>query len=86
MEPTDGKIIIDGINISTVGIHDLRSSLAIIPQDPTLFSGTIRYNLDPLSEHTDDQIWEVLGKCQLRDAVQQKEAGLYSSGKTKVHI
>nr|GMC78808.1 ABC transporter C family member 10-like [Ipomoea batatas] len=78
VEPTEGKIIIDGLNISAVGVHDLRSSLAIIPQDPTLFSGTIRHNLDPLSDHTDDQIWEVLAKCQLRDAVQQKDAGLDS--------
>nr|GMD72527.1 ABC transporter C family member 10-like [Ipomoea batatas] len=78
VEPTEGKIIIDGLNISAVGVHDLRSSLAIIPQDPTLFSGTIRHNLDPLSDHTDDQIWEVLRKCQLKDAVQQKDAGLDS--------
>ncbi|CAH1439035.1 unnamed protein product [Lactuca virosa] len=78
VEPVGGKIIVDGIDISTVGLHDLRSRFGIIPQDPTLFNGTVRYNLDPLCQHTDQQIWEVLGKCQLREAVQDKTGGLDS--------
>ena len=60
VEPAGGKIIVDGIDISTIGLHDLRSSFGIIPQDPTLFNGTVRYNLDPLSHHSDQEIWEVL--------------------------
>ncbi|KAB2596767.1 hypothetical protein D8674_032217 [Pyrus ussuriensis x Pyrus communis] len=60
VEPAGGKIIVDGIDISTIGLHDLRSRFGIIPQDPTLFNGTVRFNLDPLSQHSDQEIWEVL--------------------------
>nr|QGP74113.1 ABCC transporter [Sedum alfredii] len=78
VEPAGGKIYVDGINISSIGLHDLRSRFGIIPQDPTLFNGTVRYNLDPLGKHSDQEIWEVLGKCQLREVVQEKEGGLNS--------
>lgn len=78
VEPTEGAILIDDLDISTFGVHDLRLHLAIIPQDPTLFGGSIRYNLDPLSEHSDEEIWEVLRKCQLGDVVEKKEGGLDS--------
>ncbi|KAL4333348.1 hypothetical protein GQ457_07G007620 [Hibiscus cannabinus] len=78
VEPADGEIIIDNLNICEIGLHDLRSHLGIIPQDPTLFGGSVRYNIDPLEQHTDSEIWEVLEKCQLREAVQAKEGGLNS--------
>lgn len=59
VDPAGGHITIDDINICSIGLHDLRSRLSIIPQDPTMFEGIVRSNLDPLEEYTDKQIWEV---------------------------
>ncbi|XP_062098735.1 ABC transporter C family member 3-like [Humulus lupulus] len=79
VDPAAGQIVIDGINVSSIGLHDLRSRLSIIPQDPTMFEGTVRSNLDPLEEYTDEKIWEALDKCQLGDEVRKKEGKLDSS-------
>ncbi|KAM3075602.1 ATP-binding cassette transporter yor1 [Clarireedia jacksonii] len=65
VELSGGSITIDGLDISKIGLHDLRSHLAIIPQDPTLFKGTIRSNLDPFSEHTDLELWSALRQADL---------------------
>ncbi|RMY79467.1 hypothetical protein D0863_00040 [Hortaea werneckii] len=76
-ELSGGSINIDGINIADIGLHDLRSRLAIIPQDPTLFRGTIRSNLDPFNEHTDLELWHALRQADLVGAEQsiEDEAG-----------
>ncbi|KAG9459673.1 hypothetical protein H6P81_004181 [Aristolochia fimbriata] len=79
VDPAAGQIIIDGINISNIGLHDLRSRLSIIPQDPTMFEGTLRSNLDPLEEYSDEQIWEALDRCQLAEEIRRKEGKLDSS-------
>ncbi|CAL4931133.1 unnamed protein product [Urochloa decumbens] len=73
VEPSGGTIIIDGQDITAVGLHDLRSRIGLIPQDPILFHGSIRYNLDPQGYFSDEQILEVLGKCQLVEVVREKQ-------------
>uniref|UniRef100_F7GMR5 ATP binding cassette subfamily C member 13 n=1 Tax=Macaca mulatta TaxID=9544 RepID=F7GMR5_MACMU len=70
VERAGGKIIIDGIDISTIGLHDLRGKLNIIPQHPVLFSGTLQMNLDPLNKYSDSKLWEALELCHLKEFVQ----------------
>ena len=67
-----GAIIIDGVDIATLGLSKLRRAIAMLPQDPTLFSGSVRENLDPFNEHSDTALLEALAKAQLRDAFQQQ--------------
>ncbi|THH08344.1 hypothetical protein EW145_g2759 [Phellinidium pouzarii] len=65
VEPSAGKIILDGIDISSIGLEDLRKRITIVSQDVSLFTGTIRSNLDPLGDHTDLECWDVMDRCHL---------------------
>lgn len=69
IEAASGKILIDNIDISKLGLHDLRSRLTIIPQDPVLFSGTLRMNLDPFDNHSDEEVWRALEHAHLKSFV-----------------
>jgi ATP-binding cassette subfamily C (CFTR/MRP) protein 4 len=64
-----GSIIIDGIDTKRIGLHDLRKKISIIPQDPVVFTGPVRRNIDPFGQFPDDKLWEVLTEVQLKDAV-----------------
>ncbi|KXJ91510.1 P-loop containing nucleoside triphosphate hydrolase protein [Microdochium bolleyi] len=65
LEAKSGSIYVDGLDISKIKLHDLRSRLAIIPQDPVLFSGTVRSNLDPFDNHTDAELYDCLARVHL---------------------
>uniref|UniRef100_A0A8D3BVD7 ABC-type glutathione-S-conjugate transporter n=1 Tax=Scophthalmus maximus TaxID=52904 RepID=A0A8D3BVD7_SCOMX len=69
LEAAKGKIFVDGINIEDIGLHDLRSRITIIPQDPVLFSGSLRMNLDPFDTYTDEEVWSSLELAHLKNFV-----------------
>ncbi|CAF1201978.1 unnamed protein product [Didymodactylos carnosus] len=73
---SSGQILIDGVDINTVGLCTLRSKLNIIPQAPVLFSTTLRYNLDPFKKHTDEELWDALDIVQLKPMVQSLKDGI----------
>lgn len=73
-----GSITIDGVETLNMGLQDLRAKVSIIPQDPLVFSGTLRRNLDPFEEHTDDELWQVLQEVHLAEAVKDLKDGLFT--------
>ncbi|KAG6330747.1 hypothetical protein ID866_8342 [Astraeus odoratus] len=78
IEPSSGTIVIDGTDITQIGLHDLRSSISIVPQSPDLFEGTLRENIDPVGEHQDADIWIALENAHLKSYVESLSGGLDS--------
>ncbi|RKP19799.1 P-loop containing nucleoside triphosphate hydrolase protein, partial [Rozella allomycis CSF55] len=76
VEAAEGKIYIDGLDISTIGLKDLRSKIAIIPQEPVLFVGSVRENVDPFYSCTDDEIWKAVDAVHLGDFIRNMEGKL----------
>jgi ABC-type multidrug transport system fused ATPase/permease subunit len=72
----EGNIFVDGVDIGKIGTAALRLNVSIIPQDPVMFSNTIRYNLDPFGTKTDDELWEVLKKVEMGEPIAQLPKGL----------
>ena len=82
IEQIKGKILIDGVDINTVGIADLREQITVIPQDPALFENTLRFNLDPDSNSTDEEILRLINKAALTNLVVRDPHGLDA----KIHL
>ncbi|PWZ02347.1 putative YCF1-vacuolar ABC transporter [Testicularia cyperi] len=76
IEAAEGKIMIDGVDVSQIGLKDLRSAIAIIPQDPQLWEGSLRENLDPTGQSNDVALWKALEQARMKDHVQGLEGGL----------
>uniref|UniRef100_A0A452UGB6 Multidrug resistance-associated protein 1 n=1 Tax=Ursus maritimus TaxID=29073 RepID=A0A452UGB6_URSMA len=76
LEAAEGEIRIDGLNVADIGLHDLRSQLTIIPQDPILFSASLRMNLDPFGRYSEEDIWRALELSHLHTFVSSQPAGL----------
>nr|CAD7423725.1 unnamed protein product [Timema monikensis] len=76
IEPAGGSIIIDGVDIIGLGLHVVRSRITIIPQDPVLFSGSLRQNLDPFNNLSDDAVWKAIDHAHLKSFVKSLPAGL----------
>ena len=81
MELSSGSIFIDGVDVSQIGLHDLRNAIAIIPQEPVLFHGTIRQNLDPFGRIKDVDLWDALRRAHLLEGV-----SIPGQGQTRFHL
>ncbi|KDO29297.1 hypothetical protein SPRG_05834 [Saprolegnia parasitica CBS 223.65] len=80
VEAASGRILIDGVDLASIDLHTMRSRLTIIPQDPVLFSGSLRFNLDPSNGSSDDELWSVLKQVHLGDAISTLEFEVAEKG------
>jgi ABC-type multidrug transport system fused ATPase/permease subunit len=69
VEPASGSIVLDGVDVTSIGLLDLRSKLSLVPQDPVIFSGSVRANLDPFNGSLDGEVWAALKQSGLQEAV-----------------
>ncbi|KAF8271622.1 metal resistance protein YCF1 [Lactarius quietus] len=76
LEPAEGTILIDDVDITKIGLYNLRSAMTIVPQSPELFEGTMRENIDPVGEYQDADIWEALKQSHLKEYVESLPEGL----------
>lgn len=82
LEARSGQVMIDGLDVSKIKLHDLRSRIEIIPQDPVLFSGSLRSNLDPFNDYSDSQLYDALARVNLISAAENDELTLTSQSAT----
>ncbi|ODM98987.1 Multidrug resistance-associated protein 4 [Orchesella cincta] len=80
LSETTGEVLIDGVETSQLGLHELRKNLSIIPQEPVLFSGSLRANLDPFERFSDDELWDVLEEVDLRHVVHALDWQVHDGG------
>ncbi|CAL8129140.1 unnamed protein product [Orchesella dallaii] len=80
LSETTGEVLIDGVKIRKVGLYELRKNLSIIPQEPVLFSGSVRMNLDPFEKASDEQLWKVLEEVDLKNAVPALDSQVQDGG------
>ncbi|XP_054712440.1 multidrug resistance-associated protein 1-like [Uloborus diversus] len=76
VEPDEGTLLIDGVDVAMLGLHDLRAKITVIPQDPVMFSGSLRLNLDPLNQHSDQELWSAIEHAHLKDFISGLDGGL----------